>query len=136
MKFVPAKSGRGVIINVTSLIDVMFLLLIFFMVSSTFKSQPAIDLSLPRSSSAQETTVTPTVVYLTRDGRLFLDDELLEPGTILTRLRQFQAATGEDRIVLRADEHAEHGDVVDLIDIIKQSGFRRVSLAARPKGGS
>jgi len=136
MKFVPAKSGRGVIINVTSLIDVMFLLLIFFMVSSTFKSQPAIDLSLPRSASAQETTVTPTVVYLTRDGRLFLDDELMDPDTILTRLRQLQAASGEDRIVLRADEHAEHGAVVDLIDLIKQAGFRRVSLAAKPKGGS
>lgn len=136
MKFVPAKSGRGVIINVTSLIDVMFLLLIFFMVSSTFKNQPAIDLSLPRSASALDTTVTPTVVYLTRDGRLFLGDEQVEPDTLKERLRQLQAASGEDRIVLRADEHAEHGAVVELIDVIKQSGYRRVSLAARPKGGS
>ena len=136
MKFVPAKSGRGVIINVTSLIDVMFLLLIFFMVSSTFKNQPAIDLSLPHSASAQETTVTPTVVYLTRDGRLFLDDQPIEPGALEQRLTQLQAATGEDRIVLRADEHAEHGAVVELIDLIKQAGFRRVSLAAKPKGGS
>ena len=136
MKFVPAKSGRGVIIYVTSLIDVMFLLLIFFMVSSTFKNQPAIDLSLPRSSSALDTTVTPTVVYLTRDGRLFLDDEQVDPDTLEDRLRRLQAASGEDRIVLRADEHAEHGAVVELIDLIKQSGFRRVSLAAKPKGGS
>ncbi len=136
MKFVPPKSGRGVIINVTSLIDVMFLLLIFFMVSSTFKNQPAIDLSLPRSDSAQETTVTPTVVYLTRDGRLFLNDDMVEPEELDSRLRQLQASTGEDRIVLRADEHAEHGAVVELIDMIKESGFRRVSLAAKPKGGS
>ena len=46
-----------------------------------------------------------------------------------------QTSTGQDRIVLRADEHAEHGTVVELIDIIKESGFRRVSLAARPQGG-
>lgn len=136
MKFVPPKTGRGVIINVTSLIDVMFLLLIFFMVSSTFKNQPAIDLSLPRSATAQDTAVTPTVVYLTRDGRLFLDDELLDREELDDRLRQLQASTGEDRIVLRADEHAEHGAVVDLIDLIKESGFRRVSLAAKPTGGS
>jgi len=136
MKFVPPKSGRGVIINVTSLIDVMFLLLIFFMVSSTFKNQPAIDLSLPRSDSAQETTVTPTVVYLTRDGQLYLDDDLVPREDLNSRLRQLQASTGEDRIVLRADEHAEHGAVVELIDMIKESGFRRVSLAAKPKGGS
>jgi len=135
MKFTPEKRGGGVIINVTSLIDVMFLLLIFFMVSSSFKNQPAIDLSLPRSSTAQETTTTPTVIYLTRDGRLFLDDEQVETGDLSNRLRQLQAATGEDRIVLRADEHSEHGAVVELIDLIKESGFRRVSLAAKQQGG-
>ncbi len=135
MKFVPPKTGRGVIINVTSLIDVMFLLLIFFMVSSTFKNQPAIDLSLPRSATAQDTSVTPTVVYLTRDGRLFLDDDLVARDQMGTRLKQIQAASGEDRIVLRADEHAEHGAVVELIDLIKESGFRRVSLAAKSASG-
>ena len=136
MEFAPQRKSSRLYINVTSLIDVMFLLLIFFMVSSTFKNQPAIDLSLPRSASAEETSVTPTVVYLTRDGQLYLDDDPVDRAQLDTRLRQLQAATGEDRIVLRADEHAEHGAVVDLIDLIKESGYRRVSLAAKPKGGS
>ena len=132
MNFRPEKKGRGLIINVTSLIDVMFLLLIFFMVSSTFKNQPAIDLTLPRSASAVEGAVTPAVVYLTADGQLYLDDELVGRDDLGRRLQALQAASGEDRIVLRADEHAEHGAVVGLIDLIKESGFRRVSLAARP----
>jgi biopolymer transport protein ExbD len=136
MDFRPPKKGQGIVINITSLIDVMFLLLIFFMVSSTFKNQPAIDLALPRSTTAQETALTPSVVYLTRDGRLFLDDTEIAEDDLGERLRQLQAASQEDRIVLRADEHAEHGAVVELIDLIKQSGFRRVSLAARPQGGS
>jgi biopolymer transport protein ExbD len=135
MQFMPQRQGRGAIINITSLIDVMFLLLIFIMVTSTFKDQPAIDLSLPRSSSAEDTVVAPTVVYLTRDGRLFLDNVEVAPEQLASRLRQLQAATGEDRIVLRADEHAEHGAVVGLIDLIKESGYRRVSLAARPQAG-
>ncbi len=50
MDFKPQKRKRGAIINVTSLIDVLFLLLIFFMVTSTFKNQPAINLVLPRST--------------------------------------------------------------------------------------
>lgn len=133
MQFMPARRGRGALINITSLIDVMFLLLIFFMVTSTFQDQPAIDLSLPRSSSAEDTTVAPTVVYLTREGQLFLDSQPVAQEQLADRLRQLQAATGEDRIVLRADEHAEHGAVVALIDLIKESGFRRVSLAARPQ---
>ncbi len=135
MQFMPARRGRGALINITSLIDVMFLLLIFFMVTSTFQDQPAIDLSLPRSSSAEDTVVAPTVVYLTRDGQLYLDSQPVAQDQLAARLRQLQAATGEDRIVLRADEHAEHGAVVALIDLIKESGFRRVSLAARPQAG-
>jgi len=119
MDFVPAKKNRSLIINVTSLIDVMFLLLIFFMVSSTFKNQPAINLVLPRSATAEETVVTPTVLYLTSDGRVF--------GV----LRQLQGATGEDRVVIRADESAPHGAVVELIDLVKQSGYTRVSISAR-----
>ncbi len=134
MQFMPARRGRGVMINITSLIDVMFLLLIFFMVTSTFKNQPAIELSLPRSSSAQETLLAPTVIYLTRDGRLFWDNVAIDRAQLGERLRRQQAATGEDQIVLRADEQAEHGAVVALIDLIKESGYRRVSLAARPPG--
>ncbi|HOX25279.1 MAG TPA: biopolymer transporter ExbD [Candidatus Krumholzibacteria bacterium] len=136
MQFLPPRKDRLVYLNVTSLVDVMFLLVLFFLVSTTFKNQPSIDLSLPRSSTAQESPTTPTVIYLTRDGRLFLDDEAIERTALGGRLRELQAATGEDRVVLRADEHAEHGAVVDLIDIVKESGFRRVSLAARPQGGS
>jgi len=59
MNFRTQKKGRALILNVTSLIDVMFLLLIFFMVTSTFKNQPAINLVLPRSATASETVDTP-----------------------------------------------------------------------------
>ena len=135
MDFAPAKSRRGVIINVTSLIDVMFLLLIFFLVSSTFTNQPAIKLVLPRSATAEQTAVTPSIVYLTETGRLFLNDREYTRDELGAVLAQLQAGTAEDRIVLRADENAPHGEVVSLIDLIKESGFTRVSLAARTPGG-
>jgi len=131
MQFVPEKKGRGIIINVTSLIDVMFLLVIFFTVSSTFRNEPAIQLSLPRSSTAEEVAVTPSVVYLTRDAEIFVNEEPVSRTDLMQYLRRLNATTGEDRIVLRADQDAAHGSVVELIDLIKESGFRRVSLAAR-----
>jgi len=131
MQFLAERKGRGTAINVTSLIDVMFLLLIFFMVSSTFKLQPAIELTLPRSSTADTVTSTPAVVFLASDGRLFLNEQPLDRSQLSVRLRERLAVSADDRIVLRADQSAEHGDVVELIDLIKESGFRRVSLAAR-----
>ncbi len=131
MNFRTRRKGSRLIINVTSLIDVMFLLLIFFMVSSTFKYQPAINLVLPRSVSAEDTPVTPAVLYLTADAQVYLNDKLVPEPQLLAVLRQLQAAERDDRIILRADASADHGDVVHLIDIVKESGFTRVSLSAR-----
>jgi biopolymer transport protein ExbD len=134
MNFRPAKKGHGLIINITSLIDVMFLLLIFFMVTSTFKNQPAINLVLPRSATASETVDTPAILFLTAEGDIYLNDTLIDLDTLAQRLEKMHTDAGEDRMVLRADEDAAHGDVVELIDIIKQSGFTRVSLSARVPG--
>ncbi len=131
MEFQPKKKGKSLIINITSLIDVMFLLLIFFMVSSTFKSQPAINLVLPRSATAEQTPTSPSVLYLTDDGTIYLDDRQLTEDELQVALQQLQAATAEDRIVLRADMQATHGRVVGLIDLVKKSGFTRISLSAR-----
>jgi biopolymer transport protein ExbD len=135
MRFRTEKKSRGLIINVTSLIDVMFLLLIFFMVTSTFKNQPAINLVLPRSSTATETVSTPTVLYLTSEGQVFLNDELMAPEELARQLARLHAESGDDRMVMSADQDADHGDVVELIDTIKNSGFTRVSISARKAGG-
>jgi biopolymer transport protein ExbD len=101
------------------------------MVTSTFKNQPAINLVLPRSATAEETVAAPTVVYLAEDGQLFLNDQALSEDDLGERLRALQAATGEDRLVLRADQASSHGSVVRIIDLVKQSGFTRVSLSTR-----
>jgi len=131
VQFRKQKKGKSLIINVTSLIDVMFLLLIFFMVSSTFKNQPAINLVLPRSLSAEQTPSSPSVLYLTAEGDIYLDNLAVTRSELSTALQQVQAATAEDRIVLRADEKADHGDVVSLIDLVKENGFTRIALSAR-----
>jgi len=132
MNFREQKKGRSLILNVTSLIDVMFLLLIFFMVTSTFRNQPAINLVLPRSATAQEVADTPAVLFLTDAGEVYLNDTLIPAGEIMQRLESLHAASKDNRMVLRADEDASHGAVVRLIDNLKESGFTRVSLSARP----
>jgi len=134
MNFRTARKGRGLILNVTSLIDVLFLMLIFFMVTSTFRNQPAISLVLPRSATATEVADTPAVIYLTASGQVFLNESPVSNEDLPGVLERLQAATGQDRMVMRSDEKAAYGDVVRLIDTIKESGFTRVSLSARAPG--
>jgi len=135
MNFRTAKKGRSLILNVTSLIDVMFLLLIFFMVTSTFRNQPAITLVLPRSATASDTVDTPVILFLTAEGVVYLNDAPVPDAELKGRLEELHSTSKDNRMVLRADEKANHGDVVSLIDVIKQSGFTRVSLSARLAGG-
>ena len=81
------EKKRSLIINLTSLIDVLFLMLIFFMVTTTFLTQPAINLQLPTAEHAEEVRQTPVVIHVDRLGRVFLNDDpmelpLLEAGHI------------------------------------------------------
>lgn len=131
MNFLAARKSRMVMMNVTSLIDVMFLLVIFLMATSTFNYQPAINLVLPRSSTAVAAAESPSVLYLTKEGLVFLNDRRVRPEDLGAVLKDLRAATGLDAMVLRADEKAEHGAVVRLIDLLKESGFTRVSISAR-----
>lgn len=134
MNFRERKQGRSLVLNVTSLIDVMFLMLIFLLVTSSFRAQPAVTVVLPRSATAEEAVDTPSILYLTTDGRIFLDERAVTEAELAPLLAQLKSDTGEDRMVLRADAGAQHGDVVRLIDTIKQSGFTRISLSARAAG--
>ena len=77
---------------------------------------------------------TPAILFLTAEGQVYLNDTLVDQEILEARLRDLHEESDEDRMVLRADENASHGDVVELIDTIKQSGFTRVSLSARVPG--
>jgi biopolymer transport protein ExbD len=125
------KRKRSLVLNVTPMIDVLFLLLIFLLVTTTFRRQPAVSVTLPRSATAEETAETPSTLFLTVDGRVFLDEKAVSEAELPALLKQLRVSDGGDRMVLRADAGAKHGDVVRLIDIIKQSGFTRISLSAR-----
>lgn len=121
-------------INLTSLIDVVFLLLIFFMVSTTFERQALLRLDLPEASTAEAETVPEIVEFIiTADGRLFIDEqELVDPrrATVRAAIAQHLADRPEAALVVRADAEAPHRMVVRVLDSAAAEGVRRVSIAA------
>lgn len=121
-------------VNLTSLIDVVFLLLIFFMVSTTFERQALLRLDLPEASTAEAESVPDMVEFIiTEDGRLFVgEQELVDQrrvtvqAAIAERFRQLPDAV----LVVRADAEAPHRLVVRVLDSAAAEGIRRVSIAA------
>jgi len=114
------------IINIAPLIDVLFLLLIFFMVTSTFIEQPNIKLELPSTEHTETSRTERTVLMISRDGELFLQDKLIDNKDLEKALRRVIMDTGEDVLVLKVDKYVPYGDVVDVMDVARGAGFKKV----------
>ena len=127
-------------IDLTALIDVVFLLLIFFMVSTTFERPAALKVDLPEASAVEDRTEVPELLELIIDseGRMYLNDRRLvdsEEGTIRAAI---QEAAGDDRsmpLILRADRLTPHHHVVTAMDVAAQLGFRNLSIATDRSDG-
>lgn len=127
------REGRSIFVNVTSFIDVLFVLLLFFMVSTTFVSQPAMNLELPTATHTEATRQSPVVVYLDATGAVYLNDEPIEEALLEQELINRLAQSTEKSVVLKADSRVTHGVVVQVLDIIKGAGVQKLVIATQPK---
>ena len=120
------KPKRRVIINITSLIDVLFLLLIFFMVTSTFLEQPGMKLELPSAESAEISQVEKLVLYIGPDGGIVFNDRSVALEELKDVIEAAVPQAKEKTLVLKADKTVQHGTVVSVMDIAKRAGLQKL----------
>ena len=119
-------------INMAPLVDVVFLLVIFFAVSTTFLETSGLKLELPTSSATAEREPTQLTVLLAADGTLSFDGEIVELAQLGRLLRPALDETKRKVVVLRADREARHGEVVAVIDVIRVAGADSMKIETRP----
>ncbi len=120
------KSKRKVIINITSLIDVLFLLLIFFMVTSSFLEQPGMKLELPSAQSAETAKVEKLVLFIGPGGEIIFNDQTVSIGDLEAVMTNALPTVKEKTLVLKADKTVQHGTVVTVMDIAKRVGLTKL----------
>jgi biopolymer transport protein ExbD len=120
-------------INLTSLIDVVLLLLVFFMVSTSFIKATEIRLQLPQAEAApREEPVTEIEIMISTAGDYFVDGKELVNRRPETLQRALEEVAGERRelpVTIRADGRASHQSVVTAMDIVGRLGFSRITIA-------
>ncbi len=122
-------------LDMTPLVDVVFLLLIFFMLSTSLSVNPGIKIDLPKSSAEQVKKKKTTLrVAIEAGGRIFLEGKKLS----LAQLREkFQAVDKKQRddalVVIEADKKVYHGLVVKVMDAAKSAGLNKLAIATQPK---
>ena len=117
----------------SSLTDIVLLLLIFFLLSSTFIVQPGIKVRLPRSETTEMTSEKNVIISITRDGSYYLNEERVTLSSLPALLQQKFAFGTEQIVVIKADRDVTLQSAVDVMDISKSVGFERFSIATEPK---
>ena len=120
-------------IDIAPLVDVVFLLVIFFAVSTTFLETSGLKLELPQSAATADREVREIAVLLGADGEIVFDGETLDLAGLRPRLEQALAETDRKIVVLRADKETPHGDVVEVMDAVRGAGAEALTVATRSK---
>ena len=130
MRFVQRRSDP-LEINLTPLIDVVFLLLIFFMVSTSFRLETQLNVELPAAASTSARAVDPMVISISRDRIHAIDDRVLltnDPISIESGILQAIQSLSPDEIVLMADANTPHQSVVTVLDILSRAEVKNVQI--------
>jgi len=117
-------------LDLTPLIDIIFQLLIFFLLTASFITTPNLGVDLPKASSKASNSQQQDVrVSISRDGKISLENKTVDMTSLLRRLKALHKERPKARVLIQADKRAYHGDVVKVMDAAKVAKFRRLGVA-------
>jgi biopolymer transport protein ExbD len=123
------------VIDMIPMIDMVFLLLIFFALTYSFEVQRVLELKTPKASSGEELERKETLtLYINKKNEVFLEDESVELGELQSKLGKVMQDNIEVTLVIKGDEHVYHGKVVEVMDIAKGAGVKKIYISVRKKG--
>ncbi len=125
------KQKKKITINITSLIDVMFLLLIFLLISSTFLEQPGIKLELPETKNSDTVKQREFTLFVDKEGKIFLNEAEVSKIELEEKIKKVLPEMKDKAIILKADNSTSHGMVVKIMDIIKKSGVKKLVIGTK-----
>lgn len=138
MNFRNNRSNRNmVVLEVTPLVDIVFLLLIFFLLTATYVKNPYLDINLPEASLNKVANHKKDIdIGVAEDGELKFNNQNVSIDKLESLLRAEYAENTEAVVVIRADKASTHGRVVNVMDLAKRIGFNKLAIAIQAKTGA
>ena len=119
-------------INITPMVDIILVLLIIFMVTTSVINQPAIEVELPEAATGGPTETTSLGIHIDADGAWYLNGEGIGKDGLRAFIRQEKEAGSDLMALIAADRSVPHGDVVEAIDLVKQEGVFKFAININP----
>ena len=120
--------------SLSSLTDIVMLLLIFFLLSSTFIIQPGIKVNLPEADSSEKVLEKSITITIAKEG-IYLNDKQVSLNELGANMNSLQKSNVDDVVIVKADKDATVNQLVEVMDICKKAGFRVLNLATEPVNG-
>jgi biopolymer transport protein ExbD len=136
MQFV-RKRRKPPFINIISLIDILVVLLIFYIATTVFKKpEPRINIVVPPSTRAKESKDTPpSIIYVTADSKIYLDDAAVDPDQLADTLKAKMAANPNFKVAMKADKNAPFGAITKVMDAANAANIANLPTFMDVKAG-
>jgi biopolymer transport protein ExbD len=121
------------VIDMIPMIDMVFLLLIFFALTNTFEVQRLLELKLPKGSSGIELKTERLTLSISKENQIILENEPIELPELEAKLKEVMIADTEVTLVIEGDENVPHGRVVELMDAANGAGVKKILITVRKK---
>ncbi len=135
MKFARKRKLHAGRLDIAPLVDVVLLLIIFFMLTSSFIAPLGMDINLPRASQVRPQDRENLVVAISEDGIIHIDDRPVPPGDIKEVLAGRRTRSPGQILVIKADRGARHGSVVNVMSAAREIGWEKMAIAAESRPG-
>ncbi|MDH5368851.1 MAG: biopolymer transporter ExbD [Gammaproteobacteria bacterium] len=120
-------------IDITPMLDIVFIMLIFFVVTTSFVKESGIDVNRPSASTAERKETGSILVAISMDNNVWIDKRRIDPDAIRPNIERLHAENPEGAVVIQADKASTSGLLVKVMDQIRLAGVTNISIAAQAK---
>lgn len=117
-------------IDMTPMLDIVFIMLIFFIVTTSFVKEAGIQVNKPEASQATKEPSANIFIAIRDTGEVWMDKRQVDVERVAANIERMLAEQPTDLVVIQADKEAEHGRVVEVMDQVKEAGINKISIAA------
>jgi biopolymer transport protein ExbD len=129
------RSERREDIDISPLIDMVFILLIFFMVTTTFVKDMKVDLERPGAASASSASTKALRIHIDSSANIYLDGTPVRPWMVQSRVREFLESSGSEQVLVVTDRRVPAERLIEVVDQCRLAGAAEVGVATEKEAG-
>ena len=128
------REAEEAVIDMTPMLDIVFIMLIFFIVTTSFVKEAGIDVQKPKAANASKKPSANIFIAVRENGEIWMDKRMVDVERVSANIEKLLAEQPTDIVIIQADKGAKHGVVVKVMDAIKDAGIDKISIAAASGG--